>query len=110
MNFIFGSNCYFNDMSEKKCYPTDCNDVKPKKSGWTVYGVSWCPFCQKTINLFNEKKLNYYYYDVEKEPFITKDKFRDMLKMELDGYKTVPVIFRDGKLIGGYSDVLKLNL
>lgn len=110
MNFIFGSTCYFNDASVKKCYPVECNDIKPRKNGWTIYGVSWCPYCQKTLALFQDKKLSYYYYDVEKQPFVSKDQFRDMLKDELNGYRTFPVIFRDGVLIGGYSDVVKLNL
>jgi glutaredoxin len=108
MNFIFGSNCYFNNAVEKKCYPTDCNDIKPKKNGWTIYGVSWCPFCQKTISLFQEKKVKYYYYDVEKQPFLTKEHFFKMLTEKLNGYRTLPAIFRDGELIGGYTDVLKL--
>lgn len=108
MNFIPGAQCYYDNPGEKKCYPADCQDVKPVGKEWVMYGVSWCPYCKKALELLRKNKINYYYYDVESSPFNTKDNYRSMLNEELNGHHTLPAVFKDGKLVGGYTDLVKL--
>jgi len=110
MNFVSGSTCYFDDNTSEKCFPTECNNIKPSTKEWVIYGVSWCPFCRKTLEHLKEKKIAHYYYDVENPPFNTKENFRSMMSEELNGHHTLPAIFHHGKLIGGYTDLMKVSL
>lgn len=110
MNFVSGLKCYFDNTENKTCHPVECNNFKPINKEWVVYGVSWCPFCKKTSQFFKEKNINYHYYDVERPPFNTKDNFRSLLNTELNGHHTLPAIFHNNKLIGGYTDLTKLVL
>ena len=68
--------CYYNDMKDKVCYPTKCDDIFPKSSGWTVYGCSWCPYNKKAQALLASKGIQYYYYDVEQSPFNSRDNYK----------------------------------
>ena len=98
-------NCYFNDNQKKMCYPVKCNMMYPVSSGWTVYGLSWCPWREKACNLLASKGISFYYYDIEQQPFKGKDHFKKIMASYLNGQKTTPAIFYNGKLIGGYTDL-----
>lgn len=100
--------CYFDDLENKKCFPTGCNDYQPRSTGWTIYTYDWCPFCHRTKDLFTEKKIKYYNFNIEKEPFNGKENYLKMMKSYLDGHKTLPAVFKNGKLIGGYTDLVKV--
>jgi glutaredoxin len=103
-----GKYCFFNDEKAKICYPSNCDDIYPKKKGWTMYGLSWCPYREKASNLLMQKKIPFFYYDIEKEPFNGKEKFKKMMADYLKGQQTTPAIFYNGKLIGGYSNLTTL--
>ena len=62
-----------------------------------------CPYCVNAKRLLTEKKVNFEEIDLTEKP----EEF-DRLKNET-GYRTVPMIFIDGKLIGGYSDLRALE-
>jgi glutaredoxin len=100
-----GKNCYFDDNKKKICYPTKCNAIYPISSGWTVYGLSWCPWRAKACELLTSKGISFYYYDIEQPPFNGKDNFKQIMASYLNGQKTTPAIFQNGKLIGGYTDL-----
>jgi len=97
--------CFFNSSDKKMCFPTACSNFYPAKLGWTVYGLSWCPYNKKANELLKSKGISYYYYDIEQEPFNSKENFKSMMKDYMGNQTTTPAIFKDGKLIGGYSNL-----
>ncbi len=68
-----------------------------------VYTKKDCPFCHKAKELLREKGQTFTEIDVEKEP----GKLNEMLKRSR-GRKTVPEIFIDGELIGGFDELRDL--
>jgi glutaredoxin len=100
-----GNQCYFDNQEKKICYATKCNNIYPVSKGWTMYGLSWCPYRKKASDLLAENKIPYLYYDIEQAPFNGKDNFKEMMKNYLNGQATTPAIFHNGRLIGGYSDL-----
>lgn len=98
--------CYFDDLDKEMCFETKCQDFFPKSSWeWVIYGVSYCPYCQKAKELLDKEKIKYYYFDVEKAPFNGKEEYKTLMKTHLKGHKTFPAIFHKGKLLGGFSDL-----
>lgn len=69
-----------------------------------MYTVDYCPYCKKAKKYFDETGLEYTNIDLT-----TESKMRDIIEKVTDGAsKTVPQIFINGKLIGGWSDIEKL--
>lgn len=68
-----------------------------------VYSKDPCPYCVRAINLLEEKGAAFDVVDLT-----GKDGEIERIKQET-GWKTVPIILIDGKLIGGYSDMKALD-
>ena len=71
-------------------------------AGVTLFGASWCGYCQSAKALLNEKGIPFIEIDVEDN---------DISREELAKYgisKTVPQIFVDGVPIGGSDDLKKI--
>lgn len=68
-----------------------------------IYTKKDCPFCHKAKELLREKGQEFIEIDVEKNP----DKLREMLERSR-GRKTVPEIFIDGELVGGFDELRDL--
>jgi glutaredoxin len=68
-----------------------------------VYSANYCTFCKKTIMLLMYKGLHFEVIDVT-----DNDVARMMLK-EATGKATVPQIYLNGRLIGGYTDLAALD-
>jgi len=79
-------------VNDKKVLP------RPNNVGWTVYGVHGCPYCQKTATHFKTNNIGYTFHNM-------KDYSRKELRDMAEGQTTVPVIYKDGRLVGGYSDL-----
>lgn len=62
-----------------------------------------CPFCDRAMNLFNNKG-----YDVEVVDLTNDLDELQRLKAQT-GWQTVPMIFINDKLIGGYTDLKTLD-
>ena len=69
-----------------------------------VYTTQFCGYCQQAKNLL--KKLG---LDMEEIPLDNDQALREKLSKENGGYRTVPMIFIDGKFIGGYTDLAQLH-
>ena len=69
-----------------------------------IYSKGWCPYCRMAKRLFEEKGQAFVEFDVELEP----DKYDEMLDRSQGRY-TVPEIFIDGDLIGGFDDLRALE-
>ena len=68
-----------------------------------VYVKRDCPFCHKAEDLLREKGQTFTEIDVEED----SAKLGEMLERS-QGRKTVPEIFFDGKLIGGFDELRHL--
>ena len=69
----------------------------------TIYTTPACPFCIHAKELFKSLNLDYTEIDVS-----TDTKQRDKI-IEEHGWQTVPAIFFDEELVGGYDDVQSLH-
>lgn len=77
------------------------------------FGLSYCGYCKKTIELLNRKKIIYKYYVIDNifNEFFDIFKQISILHPELNinpSHNTVPVIFINRKFIGGYNDLEKI--
>ncbi len=61
-----------------------------------LYATSWCGYCQKARELFEEYDIEYYEYDVEKSA-----EGREQRKQF--GGNGVPVVVINGSVIKGYN-------
>ena len=72
---------------------------------YSIYGLKWCIFCLRAINLMQEEGLEFHYY-----PMDNQERVLNFLKQEYN-HKTVPIITKDTGgdevLIGGYDDLVK---
>lgn len=67
-----------------------------------IYSKNNCVYCDKAKPLIAEKLGNYKEYNIEDEPSRKAELLR-----RFPHVKTVPQIVINGKLIGGYTDLLK---
>lgn len=62
-----------------------------------------CPYCVNAKRLLDEKGIKYDVIDLTNQP-------EEMQRIkDQTGWRTVPIIMIDGKLIGGYSDMKALD-
>ena len=69
-----------------------------------VFGKVFCKFCKKTKKLLREKCIDYKYFDLDEIDI--SGEIQTKLKHETN-MKTIPIIYKDGKCIGGYMELLK---
>jgi len=70
-----------------------------------IYSKQPCPYCDMAKNWFKSKNLTYTEHKVGTNGFT-----REMLLEAVPTARTVPQIIIDGKLIGGWDDLLKSEL
>lgn len=68
-----------------------------------IYSKDWCPYSIRAKALLNSKQLEYNEIDV------TTDYQRELEMINRTGHFTVPQIFIDGVLVGGYDDIAALE-
>lgn len=73
--------------------------VSEVKMNVKIYTKEGCPYCVRAKDFFNKKNIK---VQEVTEREISKDTF-----YTLTGMKTWPAIYIDGKLIGGYTDLIK---
>ena len=66
-----------------------------------VYTRPTCIWCIRAKELLNSKGITFKNLD------INDDELRKELKVKAPGIKTIPQIFKDGKRIGGYEDLVE---
>lgn len=69
-----------------------------------IYTTMTCPYCVNAKQLLDSKGVKYQEIFVDQDA----DKRAEMLKLS-NGRRTVPQIFIDGKHIGGFDDLKKLQ-
>lgn len=65
-----------------------------------IYVTNYCPFCRQAEALLKQKGIVFEAIDVTED-----DKTREWL-VQTTGYKTVPQIFIDDQVIGGYEQLV----
>ena len=68
-----------------------------------IYSKNYCPFCVRAKTLFDGKGATYEEIMVDKDPQLYVE-----LKQKT-GMMTVPQIFIDDKLIGGFQELAELD-
>ena len=66
-----------------------------------IYSRSNCSYCVMAMNFFDQKGISYEVYSAD-----NPDVFKEMLDRN-PAARTVPQIFIDDKLIGGYTDLVE---
>jgi glutaredoxin len=92
-----------------KLYKKIYNDKKDV----IFFGLSYCEYCKKTLELLKKNKISYKYYTIDKYYNIFFNVLNEVLKLypnlEIDqNHKTVPVIFFKKKFVGGYIELKKI--
>ena len=83
----------------------DTDIMKPLNSGYTIYSKSGCGYCTKVKNLLSEKKL--FFFEIYCDDYLIEDKPAFLLLIKELAFievKTFPIVFNDGKFIGGYNE------
>jgi GrxC family glutaredoxin len=70
-----------------------------------IYTIDYCPYCRKAKELLDQLKVKYEEIDISKN----EAQMRLMLAEKTGGKQTVPQIFVDDKLIGGYDAISTLH-
>jgi glutaredoxin len=68
-----------------------------------IYGRPNCAYCNAAVSLCKQKKLEYKYYEVDKD-FTVEELFEKV------PFKTYPQIFINDATIGGYNEFLQVML
>ena len=68
-----------------------------------IYTTKVCPYCRAAKDLFTGLAVPYREVELDSNPDL-----RAKLSVENGGWRTVPMIFVNGKFIGGFDDTQKL--
>lgn len=67
-----------------------------------IYTTSYCPFCDAAKKLLKER--GFAYQEINVDDPLKKEELKNRT-----GWRTVPQIFFDGKLIGGYQELAEMD-
>ena len=70
-----------------------------------VYSTEYCPFCVRAKALLRSKGVAFTEIDVTNDPAL-----REKMVQLAGGRRTVPEIFINGKIIGGFDELRALDL
>lgn len=70
--------------------------------GVTIYTATYCPYCRAAKDLLRSKGVSFQEIDV------SADEEFDAL-VEKTGWKTVPQIFIEGEMIGGFEELRQID-
>jgi glutaredoxin 3 len=70
-----------------------------------VYTTSYCPFCFRAKALLEHKGVKFEEIDVTDDP-----EMREKMVVRAGGRRTVPEIFINDRIVGGYDELRALEL
>lgn len=76
----------------------------PMKEKVIVYSLVYCPYCVRAKNLLSANNITYEEIIVDSNDDETREKLQ-----EKSGMRTFPQIFYGEKLIGGFTELQKLD-
>lgn len=68
-----------------------------------IYTTTYCPYCHAAKAFLNSKGVKYKEIDVTKDPNMKRKVMEEL------GWKTVPIILINDRVIGGYDDLRALD-
>jgi glutaredoxin 3 len=68
-----------------------------------IYTTQTCPYCNAAKEMLTEKGLTYEAIDLTEKPELWQE------LSEKHDWRTVPMIFIDDELVGGFTDLQKLD-
>lgn len=72
-----------------------------------IYSKDLCPYCDMAKNFFKQKELTFVEHKIGHADSTYPNGFtKQMLLERVPGAKTVPQIFIDGELVGGWTDLI----
>ena len=82
---------------------------KPSINNFTIYSKSGCINCRKLKDLLKSKNINFIVVDCDEYLFEDKEFFLSFIKeYSIIEWKTFPIVFHNGKFIGGYNETIEL--
>jgi GrxC family glutaredoxin len=69
-----------------------------------IFTTTSCPYCRNAKDFFNDRNIEFKEFIIDLD-----EKSHELMKKRAPGAKTVPQIFINGELIGGYDDLMALN-
>jgi len=77
----------------------------PLEKGFTIYTKRGCSYCTKVKSLLIEKEICFLEIDCDKYLIDDKEGFLSFIKERAKKeHKTFPIVFKDGKFIGGFTE------
>jgi glutaredoxin len=89
--------------------------IKFNNDTFLIFGLDSCTYCKKTLEFVNKNSLQFKYYSMDKYypifiPILQKLSELDN-KLNIDqSHRTFPVIFYNGKFVGGYSSLIEYKI
>ena len=83
--------------------------ARPDVKGFTIYSKSGCPNCTSVKKLIKEK--HFFYSEINCDEYILEYKEQFLKEIEniaQKSWKTFPMVFYEGKSIGGLTDTIDL--
>ena len=68
-----------------------------------IYTTTYCPYCYAAKSLLDSKGVKYREIDVTKDPAMKRQVMEEM------GWRTVPIILINDRLVGGFDDLRTLE-
>lgn len=78
--------------------------IPPSATGFTVYTKTGCKFCSLVKELLEEESPLL----IDATPYLEEDKEAFLATMNTGDHKTFPMVFKDGKFIGGFKETFEL--
>ena len=80
------------------------NITRPAMESYTIYSKSGCLYCTKAKGLLQNERISTLIVDCDVFLLENKQEFFDQMKYLIGyEYKTFPMIFKNGRFIGGYN-------
>jgi len=80
----------------------------PSEQKFTIYSKSGCINCRKVKDLLKNNSIEYEIVDCD--DYLLEDKENFLLFIQsysVSNWKSFPMVFHDGKFIGGYDETVK---
>ncbi len=80
------------------------NIPRPGGDSYTIYSKSGCLYCTKARVLLQNERVPPLFVNCDKFLLENKEEFFTLMKCLIGyEYKTLPMIFKNGRFIGGYN-------
>jgi len=80
----------------------------PSEQKFTIYSKSGCINCRKVKDLLKNNNIEYEIVDCDDYLLEDKDNFLLFIQSySVSNWKSFPMVFHDGKFIGGYDETVK---